>query len=86
MRGIRVEPTFRRRVQRTIALLADGTGEAEATWFGRRYIERRIAEGDAVVVSGKAKRRGWTIVIDNPEVQRDEGEPCTPGASCPSTG
>ena len=29
-----------RRVQRTIAYLGDGTGEAEATWFGRRFIER----------------------------------------------
>jgi ATP-dependent DNA helicase RecG len=74
VRGIRVEPTFRRRVQRTIAYLADDTGEAEAVWFGRRYIERRVAEGDAVVVSGRAKRRGGTIVIDNPEVQKDEGE------------
>ena len=74
VRGIRVEPTFRRRVQKTIAYIADGTGEAEAVWFGRRFIERRIAEGDAVVMSGKAKRRGGTIVIENPEVQKDEGE------------
>ena len=74
VRGIRVEPTFRRRTQRTIAYLADGTGEAEAVWFGRRFIERRIAEGDPVVVSGKAKRRAGTLVIDNPEFQKDEGE------------
>ena len=73
VRGIRVEPTFRRRVQRTTAYLSDGTGEAEAVWFGRRFIERRLAEGDPVVVSGKVKHRGGAIVIDNPEFQRDDG-------------
>ncbi|MEI8334243.1 MAG: DEAD/DEAH box helicase, partial [Chloroflexota bacterium] len=73
VRGIRVEPTFRRRVQRTTAYLSDGTGEAEAVWFGRRFIERRLADGDPVVVSGKVKHRGGGIVIDNPEFQREDG-------------
>jgi len=70
---LRTEMTYRRRVQRTIALLADETGEIEATWFGRRFIERRLGEGDWVVVSGRLKRRGWTASIDNPEFQRDDG-------------
>jgi ATP-dependent DNA helicase RecG len=73
VRDLRVEQTFRRRVQRTIAYLSDGTGEAEATWFGRRYIERRLKPGDPLVVSGKLKRRGWTIVFDNPEFSPDDG-------------
>jgi ATP-dependent DNA helicase RecG len=72
---IHVEPTFRRRVQRTVATLADETGTARATWFGRRYIERRLAAGDSVVVSGKVKRFGRTLTFDNPEFQRaDEDE------------
>jgi ATP-dependent DNA helicase RecG len=70
---IRVEPTFRRRVQRTIARLQDETGEAEAVWFGRRFIERRLAPGKPVIVSGKLKRRGFTPIIDNPEFQVDDG-------------
>jgi ATP-dependent DNA helicase RecG len=74
VKDVRVEQTFRRRVQRTIAHFADSTGYAEATWFGRRYIERRLKVGDVVVISGKIKRRGWTIQFDNPEFQRDEGE------------
>jgi ATP-dependent DNA helicase RecG len=73
VRGIRVEPTVRRRIQRTRAYLYDGTGEAEAVWFGRRFIERRLAEGDEVVVSGKLRHRGMAIVIDNPEFQVDAG-------------
>lgn len=70
---VRVEQTFRRRVQRTTAALSDGTGEAEATWFGRRFIERRLREGDTVVVSGRLKHRGWLTVFDNPEFTRDDG-------------
>jgi ATP-dependent DNA helicase RecG len=71
---IHVEPTFRRRVQRTVAKLADETGTAEATWFGRRYIERRLKAGDTVVVSGKVKRFGSRLTFDNPEFQRAEGD------------
>ena len=71
---IHVEPTFRRRVQRTVAQLADETGTITATWFGRRYIERRLAAGDQVVVSGKVKRFGRKLTFDNPEFQRAEGD------------
>jgi ATP-dependent DNA helicase RecG len=73
VRSIRVEPTFRRRIQRTVAYLGDETGEVEATWFGRRYIERRLHEGDRIVVSGRVKRRGFTTTFDNPEFQPDDG-------------
>ena len=45
---VRVEASFRRRIQRTIAVLEDETGTLEATWFGRRYIERRLHPGDRV--------------------------------------
>ena len=71
---IHVEPTFRRRVQRTVADLVDDTGSARATWFGRRYIERRLAAGDTVVVSGKVKRFGRHLTFDNPEFQKAEDD------------
>ena len=73
VRGIRVAPTFRRRVERTTAHLGDDTGEVEATWFGRRYIKSRLHEGDWVVLSGKVRRRGFTPSFDNPEFQPDDG-------------
>ena len=66
---VRVEPTFRRRVQRTIATLQDDTGSIEATWFGRRFIERRLNVDSEVVVSGKVKRFGRRLTLDNPEFQ-----------------
>ncbi|HEX5588897.1 MAG TPA: ATP-dependent DNA helicase RecG [Candidatus Limnocylindrales bacterium] len=70
---LRVEASFRRRVQRTIARLEDSTGTVDATWFGRRYIERRLKAGDAIVVSGKVKRFGHRLTLDNPEFQPDDG-------------
>jgi ATP-dependent DNA helicase RecG len=71
--GMRVEQTWRRRVQRTTAQLEDATGTAEATWFGRRFIERRLHPGDAIVVSGRLRRRGWMVSFDDPEFQADDG-------------
>ena len=64
---LRVEQGFRRRVQRTVARLRDDTGEAEAVWFGRRYIERRLTAGQTVVLSGKVELRGWLPRFQNPE-------------------
>jgi len=64
---LRVEQGFRRRVQRTVARLRDETGEGEAIWFGRRYIERRLAAGQVVALSGKVELRGWLPRFQNPE-------------------
>jgi ATP-dependent DNA helicase RecG len=64
---LRVEAGFRRRVQRTVARLRDETGEGEAIWFGRRYIERRLKVGDTVALSGKVELRGWLPRFQNPE-------------------
>jgi ATP-dependent DNA helicase RecG len=70
---LRVEASFRRRVQRTIARLEDATGSIDATWFGRRFIERRLKVDDSIVVSGKLRRFGSRMTLDNPEFQPDDG-------------
>ena len=69
VRDIRVEASFRRRIQRTVAVLWDGTGEISATWFGRRFIERRLRVGQEIVVSGRLKRFRGALTVDNPEFQ-----------------
>jgi len=66
---VRVEPGFRGRTQRTIARLEDDSGSIDATWFGRRFIERRLMVGSEVVVSGKVKHFGRRLTLDNPEFQ-----------------
>jgi ATP-dependent DNA helicase RecG len=72
--SVRVEASFRRRIQRTIARLSDSTGDIEATWFGRRFIERRLRAGQEIVVSGRLKRFGRSLTIDNPEFQAIDGD------------
>jgi ATP-dependent DNA helicase RecG len=71
---VRVEPGFRGRTQRTIARLEDDTGTIDATWFGRRFIERRLAVGSEIVVSGKVKHFGRKLTLDNPEFQVVTGD------------
>jgi ATP-dependent DNA helicase RecG len=80
---LRVEAGFRRRVQRTVARLRDETGEAEAIWFGRRYIERRLAIGDVVAMSGKVELRGWLPRFQNPEFGVAGGESLNAGRIVP---
>lgn len=65
--AVRVEPGFGKRPQRVIAELSDNTGSAEAIWFGRRFVERRLREGDEVIVSGKVSQRGWRFQFTAPE-------------------
>ncbi len=71
---VRVEPGFRGRTQRTIARLEDATGSIDATWFGRRFIERRLRVGGELVVSGKVKHFGRRVTLDNPEFQAIDGD------------
>ncbi|HKZ91938.1 MAG TPA: DEAD/DEAH box helicase, partial [Candidatus Limnocylindrales bacterium] len=73
--SIRSQQTHRRRLQVTTAILEDESGEVEAVWFGRRFIERQLRPGDRVVVSGKVKTHGWRSQLANPEFQRDDGGP-----------
>ncbi|MEO7665132.1 MAG: hypothetical protein ABIV26_08380, partial [Candidatus Limnocylindrales bacterium] len=70
---LRVEASFRRRTQRTVARLEDDTGSVDATWFGRRFIERRLNVDDPIVVSGKVRHFGRSLTLDNPEFQPDDG-------------
>ncbi|MEX1073327.1 MAG: DEAD/DEAH box helicase, partial [Chloroflexota bacterium] len=64
---VTVEKGFGRRPQRVIAQLSDRTGTAEAIWFGRRYVERRLEPGAEIVVSGKVTLRGWRPQFTSPE-------------------
>ena len=70
---LNIEQTWRRRVQRTTARLEDGTGEAQAVWFGRRFIERRLHQGDLVLISGRVERRGWMPQFISPEFGPADG-------------
>ncbi len=64
---LKIEPGSGRRPQRVIAQLSDQSGSAEAIWFGKRYVERRLQVGDELVVSGKVALRGWRPQFISPE-------------------
>jgi ATP-dependent DNA helicase RecG len=70
---VRVEKTWRRGVQRTIATLADESGVVEAIWYGRRFIERRLHPGAEIVASGRVKAIGWRAQLEAPEFSALEG-------------
>ncbi len=71
---IRAGRTARRGIRVVTADLADATGTAEAQWYGRQFVERRIHEGDELLFSGKLKTRGATLLLDNPAFQPPEGD------------
>jgi ATP-dependent DNA helicase RecG len=75
VRTIRSQRTQRRRLHITTAVLEDETGEVEAVWFGRRFIEQQLRPGQRIVASGKVKRRGWQVQLDDPAFQLDDGGP-----------
>ncbi len=67
--------TARRRVDVVTAQLVDETGaHAEAQWYGRQFIERRLHEGDDLIFSGKLRKRGHVVLLDNPAFQRPDGD------------
>ena len=58
--------TLRRRTEVVTARLVDDTGTGEAQWYGRQFVERRLAAGQELVFSGKVRKRGHVLVLDNP--------------------
>src|SRR3989304_5923391 len=53
-----VETTWRRGIQRTVAALRGASGGGGAIWFGRRFVERRLAPGAGGLLSGEGGRGG----------------------------
>ncbi len=71
---VRAGRTARRGIQVVTADLADGTGAAEAQWYGRQFVERRLHEGDDLLFSGKLRKRGASVLLDNPVFQPPDGD------------
>jgi len=49
------------------AVVADGTGSIEATWFGQPYLERRLSPGTEIVLSGRVEEYLGRLVFTSPE-------------------
>ena len=61
--------TARRGTQVATVSLSDATGTAEAQWYGRQFVERRLVPGADYIFSGKLKKRGYTLILDGPAFQ-----------------
>ena len=80
---VQVKPGFRRRPQRTVASLRDSSGEVEAVWFGRQYVERRLFVGQTLVFSGKVAHRSWRTSLQNPDFEAEGDTPVHAGGMRP---
>jgi ATP-dependent DNA helicase RecG len=51
------------------AVLSDGTGLLQARWYGARYMQDQIHQGDHLVLFGKVRHRKGNVVLQHPEVE-----------------
>jgi len=73
--------SFRGHVPMGEATLRDNTGTIKLVWFHQAYMAKMIAPGDFVRASGTVKKRGNTVSIINPEIEK---VPALPGDLSPS--
>ena len=66
--------TQRRHVEVVTARLADAAGTADAQWYGRQFVERRLVPGAEYVFSGKLRKRGFGLLLDNPAFQAPDAD------------
>jgi len=71
---VRVGRTARRGTQVATVPLSDGTGTAEAQWYGRQFVERRLLPGTEYIFSGKLRKRGFALILDGPAFQAPDDE------------
>ena len=64
----------RRGMQLTKAVLADGTGAIEATWFNQPYLVRQLAHGRRVVLSGRVDQYLGRLTFQSPQWEPWTGE------------
>jgi ATP-dependent DNA helicase RecG len=77
VRGCRIRPTRRRRLQIVEARVADETGPLRAVWFNQAYLVDQLAEGTVALLRGRLEsgRDGPTFRVSEHELVRsgDEG-------------
>lgn len=73
----------RRGMAVTTAVLSDGSGKVQATWFNQRYREKQLKEGQKMAFSGKYEFRYNRYQITNPSVEKAEFDPIQGGRFLP---
>ncbi len=73
--------SFRGHVPMGEATLRDKTGKMKLIWFNQAYMAKMVHEGDFVRASGTVKKRGTTITLINPELEKIHELPRDSGPS-----
>jgi ATP-dependent DNA helicase RecG len=71
---VRLGRTARRGTQIATVALTDATGTAEAQWYGRQFVERRLVPGAEYILSGKLKKRGFATILEGPAFQAPDDD------------
>jgi len=72
--AVQLGRTARRGTQVATVALNDATGTAEAQWYGRQFVERRLVPGAEYIFSGKLKKRGFAVILEGPAFQAPDDE------------
>lgn len=65
----------RRGTRVTTAVITDGSGTIEATWFNQPYLEKQMKAGRKIILSGKTDTYLGRLVLQSPEWEPAAGEP-----------
>jgi ATP-dependent DNA helicase RecG len=76
---------WRRRMSITDATIEDETGWIHAIWFHQPYLERTLAVGSVVSLSGKVARDKKGIYLSNPSYEKISSDELTTHYSLPTT-
>ena len=65
--SIKADGNFK--LKSTKAIVSDGTGNIQITWFGQPYLSKQFKINNWVVLSGKIGSIGKKLTMDNPEYE-----------------
>ncbi len=67
---IKMEKTWRKKLNLTEAILSDITGTINAVWFHQPYIAKILKAGDKIALTGKISRNKNGLYISNPSYEK----------------
>lgn len=73
--------SFRGKVPMGEATIRDASGQMKLVWFNQPYMAKMVTVGDFIRASGTIKKRGGSVTLINPEVEKI---PALPGDISPS--
>jgi len=73
--SIKTGKAYRKKIPLTEAVVKDGTGKIKVVWFHQAYIAKMLPAGSFVKLKGKITKRGETIYIANPEIDKTKEMP-----------